>query len=128
MRNYLYNVEEANYLNNRSYVFRMNNNFPTHYNQGLRNHENLLYGNQSIVPYGNQLSTTTTRPGFQGKGDSSSNYQGQRRLSSFEENILYLLNDIKKICENIISNLENNQLNMDHSRIWKPIKLTWVHL
>ena len=44
-------VEEANYLNNRDYVFRPNNNLPMHYHLGLWNHENLSYGNQAIVPH-----------------------------------------------------------------------------
>ena len=38
-------VEEANYLNNRGYVFQPNNNLPMHYHPGLRNDENLSYGN-----------------------------------------------------------------------------------
>ena len=41
----LYAVEEANYLNEqRSYHFKPNPNFPTHYNPALRNHENFSYG------------------------------------------------------------------------------------
>ena len=40
-----YAVEEANYLNKqRSYHFKQNPNFPTHYNPALRNHENFSYG------------------------------------------------------------------------------------
>ena len=40
-----YAVEEANYLNEqRSYHFKQNPNFPTHYNPDLRNHENFSYG------------------------------------------------------------------------------------
>ena len=40
-----YKVEEVQYLNgNRSYNFKLNNNFPTHYTPALRNHENLSYG------------------------------------------------------------------------------------
>ena len=34
-------VKEENYLNNRGYVFRPNNNFPMHYHLVLRNHVNL---------------------------------------------------------------------------------------
>ena len=33
-------VEEENYLNNRGYVFRPNNNLPTHYHPVFRNHVN----------------------------------------------------------------------------------------
>ena len=40
-----YAVEEANYLNEqRSYNFKPNPNFPTHYNPVLRNHENFSHG------------------------------------------------------------------------------------
>ena len=46
MENSTSHVEEANFVNNRGYVFRPNNNFPTHYHLGLRNHENISYGNQ----------------------------------------------------------------------------------
>ena len=43
-------IEDVNYVNNRSYTFRSNNNLPSHYHSGLRNHENFSYGNQDIVP------------------------------------------------------------------------------
>ena len=40
-----YQVEEAWYLNaNRSYTFKPNLNFPTHYTPTLRNHEKFSYG------------------------------------------------------------------------------------
>ena len=40
-----YQVEEAKYLNEqRSYHFKPNPNFPTHYTPALRSHENLSYG------------------------------------------------------------------------------------
>ena len=40
-----YQVEEAQFLNaNRSYNFKPNLNFPTHYTPALRNHENFSYG------------------------------------------------------------------------------------
>ena len=40
-----YQVEEANYLNEqRSYHFKPNPNFPTHYTPPLRSHENFSYG------------------------------------------------------------------------------------
>ena len=41
MENTPLQIEDANYVNNRSYTFRPNNNFPSHYHSGLRNHENL---------------------------------------------------------------------------------------
>ena len=41
----LYQVEEANYLNEqRSYHFKPNPNLPTHYTPALRGHENFSYG------------------------------------------------------------------------------------
>ena len=40
-----YQVEEAQYLNaNRSYNFKSNLNFPTHYTPTLKNHVNFSYG------------------------------------------------------------------------------------
>ena len=43
-----YQVEEAHYLNsNRSYNFKPNLNFPTHYTPALRNHENFSCGGGS---------------------------------------------------------------------------------
>ena len=60
-------VEEVNYLNNRGYIFQPNNNLPMHYHPRLRNHENLSYGNQAIVPHvPHWLSVSKLPPGFQG--------------------------------------------------------------
>ena len=68
-------IEDVNYVNNRSYTFHPNNNFPTHYHAGLRNHENLSYKNQAIVLHEpHQLSTTRAPSGFKNQGASSSNY------------------------------------------------------
>ena len=40
-----YQVEETKYMNEqRSYHFKPNPNFPTHYTPALRNHENFSYG------------------------------------------------------------------------------------
>ena len=59
-------IEDANYVNNRSYTFRTNNDLPSHYHPGLRNHENISYSNQAVVPHEpHQLSNTTTPQGFQ---------------------------------------------------------------
>ena len=70
-------IEDANYVNNRSNTFRPNNNLPSHYHPGLRNHENFSYSNQAIVPHEPpQLSNTMAPLGFQNQGASSSNYQG----------------------------------------------------
>ena len=43
--------QNANYVNNRSYALRPNNNLTSHYHSELRNHENLSYENQVIVPH-----------------------------------------------------------------------------
>ena len=68
-------VEEVNFVNNGGYVFQSNNNLPTHYHPRLRNHVNLSYGNQVIVPHvPHQLSVTNAPPRFQVQGASSSNH------------------------------------------------------
>ena len=75
MANPPYQVEEVNYVSNRGYTFRPNNNLLSHYHPGLRNHENFSYGNEAIVPHEpHQLSTTMAPLGFQNRGASSSNY------------------------------------------------------
>ena len=38
-----FQVEYAKFVNNRGYVFRLNNNLPNHYNPGLRDDKNLSY-------------------------------------------------------------------------------------
>ena len=47
--NLAFQVEDANFVNCRGYVFRPNNNLPTYYHPRLRYHENLSYGNQANV-------------------------------------------------------------------------------
>ena len=43
-----YQVEETKYMNEqRSYHFKTNPNFPTHYTPALRNHENFSYGGEA---------------------------------------------------------------------------------
>ena len=75
MENTPLHIEDANYINNRSYTLSPNNNFPSHYHSELRNHENLSYENQAIIPYEpHQLSATMEPLGFQNQGASSSNY------------------------------------------------------
>ena len=49
MENTPHPIEDAKFMNNRSYTFRPNNNLPSYYHSGLRNHENLSYENQEIV-------------------------------------------------------------------------------
>ena len=60
MENTPLQIEDANYVNNRSYTFFPNNNLPSHYHSGLRNHENLSYENQAIVPYDPHQLTTSS--------------------------------------------------------------------
>ena len=96
MANPLLQIEDANYVNNRSYIFRPNNNLPSHYHSRLRNHENFSYSNQAIVPHEpHQLSNTMAPPGFQRQGASSSSYQGNTRQSGFNE-LFLVINDMKK--------------------------------
>ena len=67
---------------------------PTHYHPRLRNHENLSYGNQEIVPHvPHKISVSNAPPSFQGQEASSSR---EIRSSFFEENIFYLRSDMKK--------------------------------
>ena len=49
--------------------------------------------------------------GFQNRGDSSSNYQGNTRQPGFHE-LLLVINDMKKSNDNRITQLENGQANM----------------
>ena len=73
--------EEVHYSNNNEgYFFQPHNNMPSYYNSGWRTYENFSYGN----------------PSFQSQEGSSSNYQGQIRQLSFEEQILALLDETKK--------------------------------
>ena len=43
MTNPSFQVEEANYVNNRGYTLRPNNNPSSQYHSGLRDHENFSY-------------------------------------------------------------------------------------
>ena len=92
MENTPLQIEDANYVNNKSYTFHPNNNnLPSHYHLGLRNHENLSYRNQAIVPHEpHKLSTTMAPLGFQNQGSLSSNYQGNEREPGFNELLLVI--------------------------------------
>ena len=115
MANSTSQVEEADFENNRGYVFQPNKSLPTDYQQGLRNHENLSYGNQAIVPHvSHHLSVSNAPHSFQGQGASSFNYQGQIRQPCFEESVLHIFNDMKDN-DNQIANLETNHANMGAS-------------
>ena len=102
-------IEDTNYANNRSYTFRPNNNLPSHFHPRLRNHENFSYRNQVMVPHEpHQLSNTTTPPGFQNQGASSSSYQGNTRQLGLNE-LLLVINDMKKSTDTRIPQLKNGQ-------------------
>ena len=108
-------LEHANYVNNISYTFRPNNNLPSHYHSGLRNHENFSYGNHAMVPHEpRQLSTTMAPPRFQNQGASSSNYQGNARQLGFNE-LLLVINDMKMSNDARITQIENDQITLGMS-------------
>ena len=109
-------VKDAQFIrSNRSYVFEFNNNLPLHYNLGLQNHENFSYENQGNFQQAPQNSSAQYAPlGFQGHGVSNSNFQGQKRSSSFEDTVIALLTASKKKSEaqdHQISNLESEMTN-----------------
>ena len=97
-----YQVEEAQYLNpNRSYNFKPNLNFPTHYSPTLKNHENFSYGGgaqQSQRP-GHNFQQHYASPGFQQQqqGSRRAENHGQRRSSSFEEQMLTFIGENKRL-------------------------------
>ena len=94
-----YQVEEAQYLNaNRSYNFKPNLNLPTHYSPALRNHENFSYGGgaQQGHRLGQNFQQHYASPGFQQQqqeGSYRGENQGQRRSSSFEEQMLTFMGE-----------------------------------
>ena len=62
-----YQVEETKYMNEqRSYQFKPNPNFLTHYTPALRNHGNFLYGGgaQQGPKHGQSYHRAYTQPGF----------------------------------------------------------------
>ena len=99
-----YQVEEARYLNaTSSYNFKPNLNLPTHYTLALRNHENFSYGrgaHQGQRP-GKNFQQHYSSPGFQQQqqqqGSKSPKNQGQRRFSSFEEQMLTFMGENKRL-------------------------------
>ena len=122
-------IEDANYVNNRNYAFCPNNNLPSHHHPGLRNYENFSYNNQAIVPHEpHQLSTTMAPPGFQNQGASSSNYQGNTRQSGFNE-LLLVINDVKKTIDTRITQLENGKVVMANlMKNMESIQAPWEHV
>ena len=103
-------IENVNYVNNRSYTFRPNDNLSTHYHVGLRNHEKFSYGNQTIVLHEpHQLSTTMAPLGFQNQGASCSNYQVNQRQTGVNK-LLVAMNEMRKSNESRLMQLGNNQI------------------
>ena len=96
MNQQAFDFKEAHYLNyNGGHFFQPNNNVPNYYHSGWRAYENFSYGNSS----------------FQSQEGLSSNYEEQRRQPSFDEKTLALLDEINKINELRLSNLEAIQVN-----------------
>ena len=63
-----YQVEETKYMNEqRSYHFKPNPNFPTHFSSALRNHESFSYGGgaQQGPKHGQNYHQVYAQPGFQ---------------------------------------------------------------
>ena len=103
----------------RSYHFKPNPNLPTHYTPALRNHENFSYGGeaqQGPRPRQN-YHQASSQPRFkeqQWKMDNRGEYQGQKRIQSFEDQMLHFISENKRIMnlqEKIFFELENFQAN-----------------
>ena len=101
-----YGAEEVKYVNEqRSYHFKPNPNLPTHYNPSLRNHENFSYGGGAL--HGSRQEHHPQQgyhqpPRFQQQqqeGGSRNEYQGQRRIQPFEEQMLQFMGDNKRLLQ-----------------------------
>ena len=98
-----YQVKEAKYMSKqRSYHFKPNPNLPTHYNPTLRNHENFSYGGAASQGprHGQNLQQGYQPPRFQQQQQQRENrneYQGQKRTQPFEEQMLQLMGDNKRL-------------------------------
>ena len=99
-----YGAEEVKYVNEqRSYNFKPNPNLPTHYNPALRNHENFSYGGGAL--HGPRQEQHPQQgyhqlPRFQQQqqgGGNKNEYQGQRRIQPFEEQMLQFMGDNKRL-------------------------------
>ena len=91
---------------NRSYNFKPNLNLPTHYTLTLRNHENFSYGGgaQQGQRLGQNFRQHYASPRFQQQqqhhhhqGSQRVENQGQRRSSSFEEQMLTFIGKNKRL-------------------------------
>ena len=97
-----YTVEEANYLNEqRAYHFKPNPNLPIHYTPALRNHENFSYGGgaQHVPRHGQNFQQGYAPPRFQQQqqGEGRIEYQVQKRAQTFEDQMLQLMGENKKL-------------------------------
>ena len=96
-----YQVEEAQYLNsNRSYNCKPNLNLPTHYTPTLGNHDNFSCGGgaQQGQRHGQNFQQHYASPGFQQQqGSQRAKNKGQRRSSSFEEQMLTFMGGNKRL-------------------------------
>ena len=101
-----YGAEEVKYVNEqRSYHFKPNPNLPTHYNLALRNHENFSYGGgalhgprQERHPQQGYHQPPRFQQQQQGRG-SRNEYQSQRRIQPFEEQMLQFMGDNKRLLQ-----------------------------
>ena len=101
-----YGAEEVKYVNEqRSYHFKPNPNLPTHYNPALRNHENFSYDGGALHgPRQEQHPQQGYQqpPRFQQQpqgGGNRNEYQGQRRIQPFEEQMLQFMGDNKRLLQ-----------------------------
>ena len=92
-------------MSKRSYHFKPNPNLPTHYNPALRNHENFSYGGGAL--HGPRQEQHPQQgyhqpPRFQQHqqgGGNRNEYQGQRRIQPFEEQMLQFMGDNKRLLQ-----------------------------
>ena len=89
----------------RSYHFKPNPNLPTHYNPALRNHENFSYGGGALH---GPRQEQHPQQGYhqpsrfqqqQQRGGNRNEYQGQRRIQPFEEQMLQFMGDNKRLLQ-----------------------------
>ena len=115
-----YQAEETKYMNEqRSYHFKPNPNLLTHYTLALRNHKSFSYGGgaQQDPRHGQNPHQVYTPPGFQQQWqqrDSRGEYQGQKRIQNFEDQVLQFMKENKRILnvhEKNFAELENFQVN-----------------
>ena len=89
----------------RSYHFKPNPNLPTHYNPALSNHENFSNGGGALhgPRHGQHPQQGYQQPPrFQQQhqgGEGRNEYQGQRRTQPFEEQMLQLMGDNKRLLQ-----------------------------